>query len=407
MTRHRPGSEPLPPCYALTLPGLEEIAAEEITDDLGGEVKRTARGLVVFRVPAIDRTLLELRTVEDVFVLAWGTDKLSYRADALDSIRRWTAREADWDRLLRLHHAVRPKPKGRPTYRLVTQMTGEHGFRRIDAREALAAGLAGKLPASWRHVEEGAAVEIWLTIHGATAVCGVRLSDRTMRHRTYKREHLPASLRPTLAAAMVRLGSIRPGQVVLDPMCGAGTILAEQLQRWGRPLTPHPSPPEGERGGFSFPLSPASGERGGFSFPLSPASGERGRGEGGARAWGGDLDPAAVRAASINLRRLGPVLLARWDAARLPLPDQSVDCILSNPPFGKQLGRPEEIGFLYRRVLPQYDRVLRPGGRAVLLVSDPAALKEAAAAVGWKRERQFRVEVLGQPAFLSAWRKPG
>src|SRR5437016_2543848 len=109
-------------------------------------------------------------------------------------------------------------------------MTGEHGYRRIDARKALAQGLAGKLPASWPHVEENAAVEVWLSIEGASAVCGLRLSDRTMRHRAYKMEHLPASLRPTLAAAMVRLAELRTTQVLLDPMCGAGTILAEQFE---------------------------------------------------------------------------------------------------------------------------------------------------------------------------------
>src|SRR5262249_43342817 len=152
-----------------------------------------------------------------------------YRAEDLKSIRRWTAHDADWDALLRLHHGVRPKPKGKPTVHLVTQMTGEHGYRRADARKALVQGLAGKLPASWRHVDEDASLEIWLTIHGATAVCGVRLSDKTMRHRTYKEEHLPASLRPTIAAAMVRLAEVKPGHVVLDPMCGAGTILAEAL----------------------------------------------------------------------------------------------------------------------------------------------------------------------------------
>src|SRR5262249_56511616 len=75
-----------------------------------------------------------------------------------------------------------------------------------------------------------ASVEIWLTIQGATAVCGVRLSDRTMRHRTWKVEHLPASLRPTVAAAMVRLAGTGPGQVVVDPMYGAGTLLGEQRE---------------------------------------------------------------------------------------------------------------------------------------------------------------------------------
>src|SRR5262249_2147786 len=151
---------------------------------------------------------------EDVFLLGWGTDELTYRATDLERICRWTAHDVNWQNLLRIHHATRPKPKGKPTFRLATQMHGEHGYRRTDARTALAGGLAGKLPASWRHAEENAAVEIWLTIDGATAVCGLRLSDRTMRHRTYKREHLLASLRPTVAAAMVRLVEVRPNDVV-------------------------------------------------------------------------------------------------------------------------------------------------------------------------------------------------
>src|SRR5438067_3661303 len=202
----------VPPCYAMVQPGLEAVAAEEITRDLGGAVKRTDRGLVIFRVADVTPELLTLRTVEDVFLLAWGSDALTGRAADLDKIEHWTAREPDWPRLLQLHHRVHPKPKGKPTYHLVTQMTGPHVYRRVDAGKALARGLAGKLPPSWRPAEENAAVEIWLTIHGATAVCGLRLSDRSMRHRTYKSEHLPASLRPTVAAAMVRLLDVEPRQ---------------------------------------------------------------------------------------------------------------------------------------------------------------------------------------------------
>jgi 23S rRNA G2445 N2-methylase RlmL len=343
-------------------PGLEPVAADEIEQALGGEIKRTGPGFVVFRLKEIDGSVLSLRTTEDVFLYAWGTDALTYRAADLDSIRRWTAREVNWGQLLRIHQAIRPRLKSRPTYHFVTQMTGEHGYLRKDARQALVRGLAGKFPENWRYAEDNATAEVWLTIHGKTAICGLRLSDRTMRHRTYKLEHQRASLRPTMAAAIVRLAELRPGHVVVDPMCGAGTIIAEALSVLGGSRRP-------------------------------------------STVFGGDIERAAVRLATTNLRRLGRPTMCNWDAARLPLADCSVDRIVSNPPFGKQLGSPGEIGPLYRRIVKEYDRVLKTRGRAVLLVGDFPVLRDAAKAIGWKSERSLRVRVLGQSAVISVWRK--
>src|SRR5262249_39170914 len=124
-----------------------------------------------------------------------------------------------------------------------------------------------------------------------------------------------------------------------------------------------------------------------------------------AKVLGGDIDPSALRAARGNLQRLGPTNFIRWDATGLPLPDHSVDCILSNPPFGKQLERPEGIRHFYAGLARELDRVLIPHGQAVLLVSEFPALKEASACVGWKLMRQFNVRVLGQPATLTIWQK--
>ena len=361
----RPRSEPaLPACYAMTQPGLEPIAADEIERDLGGEVKKTGNGVVVFRVPVIDESVLRLRTVEDVFLLAWGTDDLTHRAEDLEKIEHWTARQPDWNSLLRLHHALRPRPKGKPSYHLVAQKDGEHAYFRRDAQSRPARGLTAVFPPTWREVEEDAAVEVWLTINDRTAVCGLRLSDRTMRHRTYKLEHRPASLRPTVAAALVRLAEVRPLHTVLDPMCGAGTILAEYL-------------------------SLARGWRG---VTVPPA-------------LGGDVEFGAARAAGANLRRLGPALLCQWDATRLPLADAAADRIVCNPPFGKQLSNPAAAAALYRRAVPEFDRVLKAGGQAVLLVSDAGALRAAVSPVGWKQRRDLRCAVLGQPATISVWRK--
>jgi tRNA (guanine6-N2)-methyltransferase len=359
-------NKPLPPLYAMTQGGIETVAADEITRDLGGEVKKTTRGLVVFRLDELTDTVLSLRTTEDVYLLAWGSDSLTYKTEDLETIRTWTARKPDWDHLFKLHHKIRPKTKGRPTYHIVCQMQGEHGFRRADAREAFLAGLEGVIPHGWQYSNENAWLEFWLTIRSKTAVCGVRLSDRTMRHRTYKLDHVAASLRPSVAAAMVRLAGIGPAMTVLDPMCGAGTILAEAID-------------------------------------LARKRGKGGR----VRVVGGDIDPNAMFVTAQNLVKIGPADLARWDATKLPLETASVDRIVSNPPFGKQLSSIDQIGPLYEAASAEWDRVLVPGGRAVFLAMEQEGLRRTLRAHRWIASRQFRVRILGQPAVLSVWQKPG
>lgn len=361
MPRPRTTSE-TPPCYAIVPPGLEEIAGDEIVRDFKGEIKKTYPGVVVFRVPEVDKSILNLRTTDDVFALAWGTDQLTYRADDLDLIQKWTAKQADWDRLLQVHHAVRPKPKGKPSIHFVTQMMGEHGYRRTDARKAFLRGLGGKFPPSWKVVDENASIEIWLTINEAVAVAGIRLSDQSMRHRTYKLEHFPASLRPTIAAALVRLADLKPNHTVLDPMCGAGTILAE-----------------------AYLSSKSTG------YPMT--------------IIGGDIDPHHVRAAVANFHRFQELKPQTWDARQLPLEDETVDRILCNPPFGKQMGSPAEILPLYRQSVREMDRVLKPGGKTALLVTDVKALKEAVEKVGWQQQRHIGLRVLGRRANMFLFRK--
>jgi 23S rRNA G2445 N2-methylase RlmL len=232
----------------------------------------------------------------------------------------------------------------------------------------MARGLSGRLPASWRPAEENASVEIWLTIKGAMAICGMRLSDKTMRHRTYKHEHLPASIRPTVAAAMVRLSDLKPNQTVLDPMCGAGTLICEAfLAVKGRKTSD------------------------GTPWTMN---------------WlAGDIDARHARAAQVNLRQFNITAVQTWDARELPLEDASVDRIVCNPPFGKQLSTPEAIVPLYRQSVREMDRVLRPNGKAVLIVADPKVLRAAVDSVGWKEQRHVNVRMLGQRAFIGVYRK--
>lgn len=354
----------MPALYAHVVPGLEAVAADELSRDFGAEIKRSGRGVVVFRTNSIDETLIEARTTEDIYLLAWGSDSLEFTTNDLQTIRQWTARKADWPQLLRIHHGIRPLKKGqKPTFRIICQLQGEHGYRRTDARKAFAEGLNRVVPVGWYPAEDNAWIEFWLTIKGRSATCGVRLTDRTMRHREYKTEHVIASLRPTVAAAMARLSGLGPGQTLIDPMCGAGTILAEAADLAGRRRITD------------------------------------------ATILGGDIDPNAVFCTTQNLDRFARVPVVRWDATRLPLEGESVDRIVCNPPFGEKLLDPAEVEPLYRAMLREFDRVLRPGGKAVLLTSEHDILATAARSARWQSSRVFKVRILGLPAVLSVWQK--
>ncbi len=355
----------VPPCYAMVHPGLEDVAADEIENRLDADIRKKVRGIVVFRPEAINHALLDLRTVEDVYLLAWASGDLTRRATDLDLITKWTSHEPDWAKLISLAQKIRPKKHARTSYRLVVQAEGERAYFRRDAREAFAKGLSRQIHQQWVHAEENADIEFWLTIDQTTAVSGIRLSDKTMRHRLGKWLHRPASLRPSVAASMIHLAKIKPGTLVLDPCCGSGTLESEYLVQL-KELDPKAAP----------------------------------------RILAGDILFSAVEEAKINLRSYGDPFLTNWDTACLPIANASIGRIVVNPPFGKQLGDPEKIPELYRIWAKEWFRVAAAGARCVAVTSQHLDLHEGFRAAGWKSEKKVPFTLLGQRATISVWIKP-
>lgn len=130
----------------------------------------------------------------------------------------------------------------------------------------------------------------------------------------------PASTNPVIASVMVRLAKIEPGQRILDPVCGAGTLLAT-------------------------------------AAAMAPD----------AVLLGADHDRRWVLAARENVGAAG---LWRGDARRWPVPDGSVHRVVANLPFGKRVGSHIGNTTLYPAVLAEVARALPPKGRAVLLTED-------------------------------------
>ena len=345
---------------ASVLPGLEDIAGEEIERRLkGAEVVASRRGWVVFRYPGNAADLLKLRTTEDVFVILFRTAGLSpYRKEAIPLLTRMARNSRYWDQALIRFHEARQRRVRRVTFRVVAQMTGKHAFRRHEARDAVLSGVQTRW-SRWKPVLDDAHLEIWASIIGRWALIAIRLSDRTMRHRTYKAAHRPASLRPTLAAAMVHLSLPRPVDRFCDPMCGAGTILAERALN----------------GPYGILI-------------------------------GGDIDPDALHAARANLRRNVACTLHRWDARTLPVRSRSLDAVVCNLPFGEKTGSHTDNPALYSRFFRQLIHVLCPGGRAVLLTSEKKLMHSLLRRhTPLHCEREILVGVLGQAARIYVLRK--
>ena len=329
--------------YAQTMPGVEEIAWLEIRDRLRGAhfqrylFAREQNGIVVFDYAGPAQDLLRLRTTEDVFSqIAYHDDLTRLRRD-LRLLGELVEKSEGTGRAVNDYLRIR-RFSAPPTFRVISRQYGKFEYTRKELTATLWRSLKARYP-RWTPVADDAQVEFWANLLGSQFLLGARLSDRTMRHRFERKVELPASLRPSVAAAMVLLTEPGPDDIFLDPMCGSGTILYERMQ---------------------------AGPYG--------------------RVLGGDIDPERVDAPRKNVRgnRKKPGAADRsqpdirqWDARQLPLDTASVDKVVTNLPFGKQLGRDITPERLYPAVLAELERVVRPGGRIVLLSSEFDLIKES------------------------------
>jgi len=352
--------KPRPLYLAHTQPGFEAIAAGEIEQSLDGARIRGTRsvgdknGMLLFDYPADVRDLFDLRTIEDLFVVIATLDRPPPTRETLKLLESLAARASMVEPGLALARQIAPGRggKGKLRFRVIARQVGQAAYRRVDAQRAVERGVAQRGDHRWHVVEEGA-LEFWLTLLPDEAILALRLSDERMRHREYKIEHLPASLRPSAAAALAWLTQPADDDVFLDPMCGAATILIERAHM----------------GRYMLLL-------------------------------GGDLREEALEVARGNIGpRYKPIELRQWDARSLPLDAGSVSAAAVNLPFGKQLGTPEDNRALYPAFLRESARVLRPGARLVALTGDRRTFEESLRrASHLARRATYPVMVLGHPA---------
>ncbi len=332
--------------FALTTRGLESVSADEIAALPGVTVEQIAYRRVAATCAASLAPLLELRTVDDVFldVATWqGIDRPRSTLDVLGEL------SADLD----LREAVLTCSQVRPiriplTFSITASFVGKRNYSTQEIKQACAEGIAAGHDWTYTPDDAVASLNVRVFIEHDTAFVGVRLGKRPLHRRAYKQRHMPGSLKPSVAAALLVLAEAGPGTCVLDLCCGAGTI------------------------------------------PIEAALG-------GAAAFGGDNDPIAVVAARANARVAGvDAQILSWDAQTLPIADASVDRIVSNLPWGREVKVDAALESFYRRVCVEMQRVVAPGGRIALLTSMPHLVDFQ----GLTCERQIEISLFGQTPMI-------
>jgi putative N6-adenine-specific DNA methylase len=167
-----------------------------------------------------------------------------------------------------------------------------------------------------------------------------------------------APLRENLAAGIITLTGWQPGEPLLDPMCGGGTLLAEAAaMARGRP--------PGAKRAFGFEKLRA----------FDAARWERVKQEKkdavDFQIYGSDNDPEALKAARRNLAEAGVerwVKLEQADVLERAAPAPA-GVMVANPPYGERMGNLDDLARFYPRLGDALKKQFA-GWRCYLFTSD-------------------------------------
>lgn len=174
------------------------------------------------------------------------------------------------------------------------------------------------------------------------------LALRLSHHQAYDKSLQKGELRPELANILCRLSDPAPRELFLDPFCGSGAIAIQRAKF--------------------------------FAPGLTIAS---------------DIDERKVDALKDRIKELGlrkRVVVRRDDALKLErYEDGSIHKIVTDPPWGHFTTGDLPIDEFYRAMLAEFARVLRPGGKLVILTTEALPTDEQLTLV-----KKFNILVSGK-----------
>jgi 23S rRNA G2445 N2-methylase RlmL len=329
---------------AAVVDGLEPAASQELNHRFGDQVRQfyppgQYPGVVQFAYGGTPHNLLALKTVLSLF---WVMRFPLPRPRAL------LGHQALQQMLERIAEIRRFWPKSAYKTVYIAAAGSESAvMERIAEEIAAANGLTvsreeGDLLVRLRRPLDG----------GPGWEAALRMSPRPLSVRPWRVCDWKGALNAAVAQVMVQLTRLRAEDVFLNLGCGSGTLLIERAT----------------------------------SAPVR-------------QAIGCDTDLAALDCARANVvasKQAARIRLEAWDARSLPLPDASVDVLISDLPFGHDVGSHQENIALYPRLLEEAARVARPEARCVFLTHELRLMSDLlAGSPDWKTLETIQLSLTG------------
>jgi putative N6-adenine-specific DNA methylase len=379
---------------ALCAVGVEKVAAQEIRR-LGLGVDESGFGRLRFRsdLAGLYRALMALRTVDRILLEA-----ASFFARDFGGLFEGT-RAVPWENYIGRDMGL-AVDKVRSSRSILKAETSIQAVVHKAAAERLcgAYGLS-RLPEG----EKTANLRVYVEKDQVSLL--LDLSGKPLFKRGYRREGGIAPLRETTAAALLQLALWRRRFPLWDPFCGSGTILAEAaLYAWdaapglgrrfalGDLLIADPSLEQSIRAellgrvNFGHTVRIFGSDQDGKALSLAAANLRRARDlalgkmlddmEDGSEAGGEDgTGPAEPLEGAPGGPELPELRRLSMEEARSPLdpvrggPGEDAGFIITNPPYGKRLGEPEDAEACYAR-MPLLRRGF-PGWKLAVITNHP------------------------------------
>lgn len=206
-------------------------------------------------------------------------------------------------------------------------------------KKAIVERLKGKYHTDW-FKETGAKFTVQISMLRDIALLTIDTSGAGLHKRAYRNQVVEAPLKETLAAGLVSLSFWDRERILIDPMCGSGTILIEAAMI-ARNIAP------GLQREFASERWPAIDANVWKNARL--AAQEAQKPEGRLQIFGYDIDDKCIQACRINARNANvakDIVFEQKSVKDLWI-NEPYGIVISNPPYGIRIADFQEMNEIY------------------------------------------------------------